>query len=389
MQKTINKIAYLDGIRGIAAFVVVIHHFLLSFYISYYTFDEGASHMQNWDVKFGRSIYSVVANGNFCVCIFFVLSGFVLSRKYFQTQSVEVLVSGAQRRFLRLYIPVAATIILAFIMMQAHLFYNHPVSVISRSEWWFGTQWDIHKPWLQLFQCIVYKTMFIGDGTFVTSMWTIAIEFYGSLFVFAFLALTHDTRNRITMIGLSILYCYYTSNAYLSAFVLGIALNYFEINIQAMNKFLLTILPVVLLALGLLLGSFPSNDNIMHTFYARTPDFIMFYFTSIWFHIVGAFFVVLSFVLSPRLQHFISLRLFRFLGYISFALYLLHPIVIGSVTSYFFLVFHNRLGYNHTVLYLFFFTIAVSIVLSWLLTKYIDSTGIKYAKYVYERYVKK
>ena len=388
MQKPVNKISYLDGIRGVAAFIVVIHHFLLAFYNAYYTFDENATHLNNWDVKFGRSLYNVFANGHFCVCVFFVLSGFVLSRKYFSKPSLETLISGAQRRFLRLYIPVAATLIIAFIMMEAHLFFNRPVAVIAHSEWWFMNQWSFTNIWENFYQCMLYRTMFFVDGTFDTTMWTMAIEFYNSFFVFAFLALTHNVRHRPTMLVLCILFCYYTNNAALSAFVLGISLNYTEAGIPRMKKKFLLIAPSVLLLVGLVLGSFPSNNQIRHTFYGRTPQFIMLNFNAEWFHVLGAYLVILAFVFSLRLQHFISLRLFRFLGYISFALYLLHPLVIGSIASYTFLHIYQRFGYNHSVVYVFFLTIAVSTIASLIMTKYIDGPGIKFAKYVYTRYIK-
>ncbi len=388
MQKAINKISYLDGIRGVAAFIVLIHHFLLAFYPAYYTFDESTTHLNNWDVKFGRSLYSVFVNGNFCVFIFFVLSGLVLSRNYFGRHSREVLISGAQRRFIRLYIPVAFTICLAAIMMKAGLFFNHPVSIIAHSEWWFANQWAFTNVWEQFYQCMLYKTMFTIDSTFDTAMWTMSIEFYCSLFVFAFLALTHGTRNRITMLLLCILYSYYTNNPFLSAFCLGISLNYTDAAAPRLSRRFTVIAPVILLVLGLGLGSFPSNGNIHHTFYGRTPDFILFYFNANWFHGLGAYLVVLSFLISPRLQRFISLRLFRFLGYISFALYLLHPLVIGSVGSYLFLHIHDRFGYNHSVLYVFLLVVAVCALASWLMTRYIDGPGIKFAKYIYTRFVK-
>ena len=122
MAKTVSKIAYLDGIRGVAAFLVFFHHFMLAFFSAYFTFDISATNWKGWDVKYGQSLLSVFSNGHYCVNIFFVLSGFVLSRKYFITQNIEVLVSGANRRFLRLYIPVATTMIIAYLMMQGHLF---------------------------------------------------------------------------------------------------------------------------------------------------------------------------------------------------------------------------------------------------------------------------
>ena len=92
MAKTVSKIAYLDGIRGIASLLVVLHHFFLAFYIAYFSFDPGASNLRGLEIKYGQSVFSVLSNGHFCVCVFFVLSGFVLSRKYFQTNDFQVIV---------------------------------------------------------------------------------------------------------------------------------------------------------------------------------------------------------------------------------------------------------------------------------------------------------
>ena len=388
MQKPSNKIFYLDGIRGVAAFGVLIHHFLLGFYPAHYSFEDDQAHLGKWDVQYGRSIYSAFTNGNFFVCIFFVLSGFVLSRRYFQTHSSELLVSGAQRRFLRLYTPVAATIIMAAVMMVCGLFFNNPVMLITHSGW-FATQWNFHDVWQQCCQCLLYKTMFLGDASFDTCMWTISIEFYGSLLVFAFLALTHNTRNRGTMLVLFIIFFYLISYAYLEAFALGISLNYIEARREKANKYLLLILPFLLLPAGLVLGSLPTGKPVIHTFFSQTPVFILETFDFAWIHTGGAYLVVTSFVISPRLQHFISMRLFRFLGYISFCLYLLHPIVIGSVTCFAFLHMYGHIGYIPSTVYAFLITLAVCIPLSWLMTKYIDEAGINFAKRVYTRYIKK
>lgn len=389
MQRTVNKVAYLDGIRGVAAFIVVIHHFLLAFYPAYYNCDENASHLNGWDIQYGRSLYSVFSNGNFCVCVFFVLSGFVLSRKYFASHAMETLISGAHRRFIRLYIPIAATIIIATLMMKLNLFYNMQVAAISHSNWWFGTFWGFKEIWDQFYPCILYRTMLNGDSTFDTSMWTISTELYGSLFVFAFLALTHATRNRRTMIVLSILCCYYTNNAYMSAFLLGIGLNYTEAIVDGLSKRFRQIIPVLLLAAGLMLGSYPSTNVIIHTFYSQTPQFFVINFNPNWYHSLGAYLLILSFVLSGNMQRFVSGRVFRLLGYISFSIYLLHPLVLGSVTSYVFLHLYPHLSYNTAVVFSFFVTVAVCIPVSLLMAKYIDAPGIRLAKYLYTRYAKK
>ncbi len=389
MHKIQNKVAYLDGIRGVAAFVVVIHHFLLAFFTAYYTFDEQASHLNQWDVNFGRSLYSVLANGNYCVCVFFVLSGYVLSRRYFSSPAVNELVSGAQRRFIRLYIPVATTLCIAALMMEASLFYNRPVAIIAHSEWWFGGQWTFTNIWETFYQCFLYRTMLMGESCFDTSLWTISIELYGSMLVFAFLALTHNTRNRRAMIIACILCCYYTNNAYYAAFFLGIGLNYTEAVVDGLSKKLKLIAPPLLMLGGLMLGSFPSTNKIIHTFYSQTPEFFVINFNPNWYHTLGAYMLVLAFVLSYNSQRFISTRIFRFMGYISFAIYLLHPLVLGSASSYAFLHFYTHCGYTVSVLLSFVVLLVILIPASWLITRYVDKPGIRLAKYLYVRYAKK
>ncbi len=385
MQDTTEKITYLEGIRGVAALLVFFHHFLLAFYSAYYSFDITAVHLHNLEISYGQSLFSVFTNGNFCVRIFFVLSGYVLSRKYFLSGAFSVIVSGAQRRFVRLYIPVAFVIILAFVLMQCGLFMNVPVSSITHSDWWFERFWQMDHPVTNLFRSLTYSTMFFGDDSFDTCLRTMSTEFYGSMFVFAFLALTHSTRNRFTMLVLSFLFCCYTREYLLSAFVFGISLNYVERHRDTLGKKLRTFLAVVLFVAALLLGAYPPEVAV-GTFYAALPQSVL--ACAEWFHIIGAFFLVLAFVLSATLQQMISNRVFTFLGYISFSFYLLHPLVLGTFSSYIFLVLYGHTDYNTSVLLVFLLTTAVCLFLSWLMTKYVDEPGVKYARYLYDRWSK-
>ena len=387
MQKTTNKVAYLDGIRGMAALSVFLHHYLLVFYSAYYTADPATSHLHGLEITYGRSVLSVLSGGYFPVCVFFVLSGYVLSRKYFISNQSEVLVSGAYRRFIRLYIPVAFTMIIAFIMMKAGLFFNVPASGIQHSEWWFGNMWTFPHPLERLLTCLKNGTMFEGDNAFDTTLWTMSIELTGSFFVFAYLALTHNTRNKQAALFLAFLFCVVTYNKPLAAFVFGISLNYVEDAVPSLNPRRTGIIAGLLLILGLILGSFPDSGDFSGTIFGHFPG--LFTKAAHWVHVSGAYLLVLAFVLSPRLQRFISLRVFRFFGYISFALYLLHPLVMGSLSCYLLLHMYPGIGYNHAALYIFVATIAVCIPASWLMARYIDDPGIKLSKYVYNRWFKK
>ncbi len=341
--------------------------------------------MHGWEISYGQSLFSVITNGHFAVNIFFVLSGFVLSKKYFLTNNFNTLVSAAQRRYLRLYIPVAFTLILSFAIMHLHIFYNIPASKISKSFWLDG-MWSFTDSLKNLIGCLTYRTMFLNDSMFDTSMWTISIELFGSAFIFALLALTHNTKSRIIIMILLLLFFYFTEDQYYSDFIFGISLNYVGRSGIWLNKYLSNFTAFILLIIGLILGAFPSNNVITHTFISNFPGSK---FVGGWYHNIGAYFLVLSFVIAPFLQRLIDLRFFRFLGYISFSLYLLHPLIIGSFSSFIFLKLYHSCGYNYSVAIVFILTTCFCLYISWLMTKYIDIPSTGFSKYVYDRWIKK
>jgi len=385
MIQTKGKIIYLEGIRGVAAFLVFCHHFLLAFYPAYYGFDVKATHLNGMDIAYGQSMFSVLTNGNFYVRVFFVLSGFVLSRKYFLNNEPSSLVSGAQRRFVRLYIPVATAVIIAFLLMQSGLFFNVPVSVVSHSEWWLGNMWTFQQPVKKLLECLTYSTMFFGDNSFDTCLRTMSIEFYGSMLVFAFLMLTHNTRNRATMLALSFIVCCFVHQPDMCAFILGISLNYIERRAEQLSGPVTFVIVSVLLFLAVTIGAY-SPDVPPNALYRLLPTAIFAYFD--WFNAIAAFCLVSCFVLSASLQHIFSFRLFRFLGFISFSLYLLHPLLIGSFSSYLFLQLYNDQGYNNSVIIVFLMTTGLCVGLSWLMAKYIDMPAVAAARYLYDKWGK-
>lgn len=128
-----QRMPSLDGLRGVAAFVVVLNHCMMLVPIVALAYDGSAHdyHGITWWVTF--SPLHVYWAGSEAVAVFFVLSGFVLTR-------------GADRlhfswrayypsRLLRLYAPVAAAIALAWTTVEAL-----PRKASSHSSWWLNSQ---------------------------------------------------------------------------------------------------------------------------------------------------------------------------------------------------------------------------------------------------------
>lgn len=373
--------AYLDGIRGTAAFIVFLNHFSLVFYCAYATLKPAHSHLHGLEMAYAQSWFSFLNNGGFAVAIFFVLSGYVLSRSYFFSGNLDTVISGLHRRFIRLYIPIAFTLILSFILLVAHLYYNVQVSRITTSDWFFR-QWRFGQPLYRLFTSITYGTMFRGDASFNTCLWTISTEFFGSLFVYALLAFTHFTpRYRLLFICLAMYFFVATVSPFYLAFVLGITLCYTERWLQRHRSLLTAASAFVLLGTSFTLASLPFSGPFsgtwQYTFKSTVWDYTP------WCLVAAAYMLVLGFLMLPALQKVFSLRLFRFLGYISFSLYLLHPLLLGSFSSWLFLKLYHSCGYNTSAAIVFIASIGILIPASWLMARYVDQAGINLARRIY------
>lgn len=331
---------------------------------------------------YGLSPLSVLTNGNFWVHVFFTLSGFVLSRKYIQTNDPELLVSGMHRRFTRLFVPVAVSLLFVYVLMMSHAFSNVRVASITGSEWWFSHMWQFDAPSSKLLNCLFYSTMFQGNSIFNTVLWTISFELYGSLFVFAFLLFTHSVGYRPVLLLLVFFYFYYSNQSAYVSFVSGIYLAIFEKKRTQDAPPIRRPVALGILALALLLGSFPSNGNKAGTVFEHLGLTLLDF--APWYHIAGAYLLVYIFVARPSFQMITGKRVFKQLGRISFSLYLLHVPVIGSVGCAAFLAVYKTVGYHIGALTAFICSTVILIPLSILYTKYVDDKAVALSKRFYE-----
>jgi peptidoglycan/LPS O-acetylase OafA/YrhL len=119
-----DRIEGLEGMRGIAAFLVYTHHFFLIFYPAFY---------------FGQHTWvNHFLNPDLAVSWFFVHSGFVLSYKN-RNSSKDILwknlLDQSLRRYLRLLFPVLLSILLTYFMMSLDLQFNIQYGKLVNSIW--------------------------------------------------------------------------------------------------------------------------------------------------------------------------------------------------------------------------------------------------------------
>jgi peptidoglycan/LPS O-acetylase OafA/YrhL len=328
-----QRLAFFDGLRGIAALGVVISHLLQHFYTLAYA--PGPEDQVSRLI--GSSPLSAFYNGQFSVWIFFLLSGLVLSasvdREYFALTATIV------RRYVRLTLPILAVTFLILLVAHAHLLTTD--RVVDSAPLAAALYPPDFAPsigyWLKNALVGVYIT---GHSDFEDLLWTMKVEIWGSLYVFVLWYFVRDRRLRMGICVAS----FFALNVLpdssslqgLQLFPVGILL--YDLAKSGFSGRKGWVLPswggIVLLLAGIEFGAwrlkqpaFPGADVIAHGLHAVVPFISMNRGEA---QQLGAVLVVAAIAMTPILQRLLSTLPFRFLGTISFPLYLCHLPVLAT-----------------------------------------------------------
>ena len=318
-EKSEPRVAFLDGMRGWASLMVVLSH-LLPCFLAITT----PLYRQPW--------LTFISDGTLAVYIFFVLSGFALSIRFLQTGNPRIPVELALRRYPRLTLPIFASCIIAFALMKLRLFYNAAAAAPARSEDWLGTFYRFDPTVLHFLKFSLYDVFFNYDvaKSYNQVLWTMSVEFYGSMLVFLLCLIFPYLRGPWVVLG-TLAAVMTLVNSPMLPFVLGLAIAFaFESGARkkrdaapgALAASLALILATAAYSTVSLKG-FPTVHDIEVR--ATLPSTI---FAAVF--VFGA-------SISAQVRGFFSNSLSRYLGSISFPLYLTHLLVLCSLTSYLFL----------------------------------------------------
>ena len=348
-----DQITELQSLRGIAAVTVMISHCLVGY---------GPSPL--------LTRISGVFNGRAAVVIFFVLSGYVLTRSLQRSRfNRSSVLRFYARRIFRLYpaIWVASALGLAYLFaLHWQIPPDRPGPVIQ------------HSFRLDRFDTLHIVASFAGMTTFIIpQLWTIFVEIVSSIAIpgIAFAALYHR-HWFVWLLGLALLVSflvpntYYHVTLYLVDFVVGVGLAVFGLVVglfrNAPARSLVCIGLIALACMQFLpLDYWSPLANLLEMAVAA----------SIIGTLVGA---------SERV-YLLRSRFLRFLGDISYSIYLLHFLVLCTVIKALTLL-QQALGVCPDIYVLTIalacVTCAVTILLSWLTYVYVEEPGIELGKRV-------
>jgi peptidoglycan/LPS O-acetylase OafA/YrhL len=271
MERGATRFRFLDGLRGWAAVVVLLHHL----------FVDG---LPANSFMADRALWAKVffLNGVLAVSVFFVISGFSLSIRYLETGDARALGRVAAGRYLRLALPIFAICAVTYGLL------------VPTIDGLLG------------FSLLKVFVAYSGAESYDPPLWTMSYEFVGSFMVFAVIAYLRPSRLRTLL--LAVLFLLLTAlQTYFALFVAGILIaDLFPLigASTAANR-----AGALLCGAGVLLIALP------HTWFAAV-------------YIGGATCLTAGAVFCAPVRRFFESRLSSFLGWISFPLYLVQAAAI-------------------------------------------------------------
>lgn len=362
-----NKFLAVESIRGIACFMVIVSHLSLTFFPFLHSFDGKADPSVNnvqWFIH--ESPFGFFFSGSAAVYIFFVLSGFILTKVALgKDKDTAKILSMSLKRYPRLMIPVVVSCLLAYFTFQL-----------------FDMSSPNLGPWIKGYGSLDYS--FLGalysggiDAFFISGysaynpvLWTMQIELLGSFIVYL-LCFNRATLNLRFLVELTAL--------------LTIALTFLKVIPSSMGSGLFAFYGGYLfclygkkismkLALPMLICGFflagAHNESASYAFIASLLGSKTYSLCNF----MSGFLVVYAVIFNDRLNVVFSGKLFVFMGKVSFSVYLIHMPILSVIGVYAFNVFFQYLGVYHlAAIFSSLLTIIVIYLCSIFFYRYVDA----------------
>ncbi|HQW47323.1 MAG TPA: acyltransferase [Chitinophagaceae bacterium] len=292
-----QRFDYLDSIRGMACLSVVLYHFVGGF-------DASIQFLNKTQIQ----ILSLFFNGPASVSFFFVLSGFVLSIKYFHGSLANKPVDYKR-----------------FVITRMYRLY--PAFWVALSCYF------LHFVWGNKFKVFNTLTELVNEASLIHNFtklynpgWTLNVELVISLFIpFIILLVRYDKRLFHILILLSLLLSAFFSS-FLLHFLLGMLLAYHYPSLSSYSfrsnrfypyRYLLVICIIIAYLAAPISDMIPLPE--IYKWLRQFTGIDLFQVSGI-----GAFFILGIVINQQRLQRILNHRILTFLGKISYSMYLVH-----------------------------------------------------------------
>jgi peptidoglycan/LPS O-acetylase OafA/YrhL len=405
--RKLHKTSWLDGLRGVACFIVFMFHVILA-YNPWLLSGYGATEYNTFiQLPFIRLTYA----GTAMVHLFFIISGYVLTARHVQTirngqfeKLSDNIFSSIFRRPIRLFLPSVVGLV-----------------ILSISRWIDRDPNWLKSLWFRLFLLgyIWRPSHFEGE---LQHLWTIPIELTGSFIVFFLLLGISRAKTwiRITSTFVLITWSGYSGQWGPMEFLGGLFIAEMEAVFQdyknkstgSFSKMINTesllfkivhhVFWISALIFSLFILCWPKNGADTAPFYKDlllyTPGMYnggdYFYPQSFWFGIFAGI-IVWSMFRVPILQKPFTLGPIQYLGEISYAFYVMHTLLPNRLQKSIIELSYWIINYSKTPLVLFVAVVIQIIIFSFILIfiadlfmRLIDLPSVRLARWL-EQYSRK
>ncbi len=221
------KDEYYSGIKGIAALVVVIFHFLSAVYPPLINGQSAIRPESELLLKIAASPLNIVYDGNLAVAFFFIMSGYGLSYRFFKSGKKLAFITLV-KRYIRLTPQIFISVMAIYFLLKHGCIYSRALSEITGSGWlaqFYQFEYRISDALAEA----VYGSLIFGRCNYNPTLWTMQYLFWGVFFVAGMTSFLEQLsgRNRCVVYLVCALLLY---NSYYLAFLAGMTLCDLKIN---------------------------------------------------------------------------------------------------------------------------------------------------------------
>lgn len=323
---------WLDAIKGIACIIVFLDHFYLTFFVK--------SNMINkiLNVK----AISILINGNLAVCLFLMISAYVISVPIYHHVNLEHIQKTVFKRYVRLMLPVFFASVFSLTIWHTMGYYNGQVADLMENSWlkgFFSQELTISN----LFYSSLIGVWWKGDSLFNGPFWMLRTLFLGTYLAIILAILTSGNKIRkwSGSILVIVLFVYLEVNVYDSCLVLGIILAYLSCRTNFFEKWKQNrnciVISVFLFAVAWML---PAYQTELVAFFQELKGVPVYFSNRTFYNAIGSFLLLFSFMGLEKIKDFLgNNKLLGWISKISFSVYLLHWPIICSVSCWLYMQF--------------------------------------------------
>ena len=357
-----GKMLPLEALRGVACIIVFLWHFSLAFYPAITGLFDPSQGLIG-------SPFFFLLNGNGAITFFFTLSGFVLTYRFFCDEDTEHIVTGVLKRYFRLMGPVLIIVMLSFSLANLNLYYYRDAATLSGSPWLaeFGFARASSSFYFSFPDAVsqgLFTSLLRGDSAFNPILWTMRVQLIGSFIIFGAAPILAKVSKRQSFFLLLLFAGLFNFiQPYYLCFVLGsfLALQFSRNHISLGNyqAAACTVFSLFLFSFLYARGVYSGWDLGM----GIMPDETL----AIYANTIASVLAIMVVLGNKNIYSALDSRISKMLGNISFPLFLSHPLVFFSFSSW--MLINDFFGYNAftRLAGLFLATVVVTMLISYLL----------------------